>query len=127
LRVRVIFSYKDNTRYIRLTYEHLDLNPEGIGLQPMIAKVNLSFTFVGAHGLDTAIDKLQNALNFNYYANTEVYDARADVTDESLNDTDQKILDYIKEKEKVEIENNTAQQTTNTYTTIGEIDEEIIY
>ena len=33
-------------------------------------------------------------------------------------------MDYIKEKEKVEIENNTAQQTTNTYTTIGEIDEE---
>jgi len=124
LRVGDFFHTKIIPGTLGLTYEHLDLNPEGIGLQPMIAKVNLSFTFVGAHGLDTAIDKLQNALNFNYYANTEVYDARADVTDESLNDTDQKILDYIKEKEKVEIENNTAQQTTNTYTTIGEIDEE---
>ena len=123
LRVGDFFHTKIIPGTLGLTYEHLDLNPEGIGLQPMIAKVTLSFTFVGAHGLDTAIDKLQNALNFNYYANTEVYDARADVTDESLNDTDQKILDYIKEKERVETE-NVVQQTTNTYTTIGEIDEQ---
>ena len=124
LRVGDFFHTKIIPGTLGLTYEHLDLNPEGIGLQPMIAKVTLSFTFVGAHGLDTAIDKLQNALNFNYYANTEVYDARADVTDESLNDTDQKILDYIKEKERVETE-NVVQQATNTYTTIGEIDEQI--
>lgn len=123
IRIGDFFHTKIIPGTLGLTYEHLDLNPEGIGLQPMIAKVSLSFTFVGAHGLDTAIDKLQNALNFNYYANTEVYDARADVTDESLNDTDQKILDYIKEKERVETENNIAQQTKNTYTTIGEIDE----
>jgi hypothetical protein len=126
LRVGDFFHTKIIPNTLGLTYEKLDLNPEGIGVQPMIAKVNLGFTFVGGHGLANAIDKLQNALNFNYYANTEVYDPKADVTDESLKDTDKKILDYIKEKEKVEDEINNSNQTTNTYTTIGVIDESAI-
>ena len=123
LRVGDFFHTKIIPGTLSLTYEHLDLNPEGIGLQPMIAKVNLSFTFVGAHGLATAIDKLQNALNFNFYANTEIYDPKADVTDDSLNDIDEKLLDYLKEQEKAAEGDNSPQQRTNTYTTIGEIDE----
>ena len=47
----------------------------------MIAEVTLSFNFVGGQGLATAIDRLQNALSFNYYANTEMWDERADATD----------------------------------------------
>jgi hypothetical protein len=127
LRVGDFFHTKIIPNTLGLTYEKLDLNPEGIGVQPMIAKVNLGFTFVGGHGLGNAIDKLQNALNFNYYANTEVYDPKADVTDESLNDTDKKILDYIKEKEKVAEENNNPDQTTNSYTTIGLIEESVSF
>ena len=122
LRVGDFFHTKIIPNTIGFTYEQLDLNPEGIGIQPMIAKVNIGFTFVGGHGLATAIDKLQNALNFNYYANTEVYDPKADVTDESLNDIDKKILDYIKEREKV-VEDDNVKQATNTYTTVGVIDE----
>jgi hypothetical protein len=127
LRVGDFFHTKIIPNTLGLTYEKLDLNPEGIGVQPMIAKVNLGFTFVGGHGLGNAIDKLQNALNFNYYANTEVYDPKADVTDESLNDTDKKILDYIKEKEKVAEENNNPDQPTNSYTTIGLIEESVSF
>lgn len=55
-----------------------DLNPEGVGVQPMIANVNLSFKYIGGSSLYGPINKLQNAISFNYFANTQVYDARAD-------------------------------------------------
>lgn len=66
-----------------------DLNPEGIGVQPMLAKVNLSFTFQGGSSLGGPVTRLQNAISFNYYANQEVYEDRADamVYDESGNTT----------------------------------------
>jgi hypothetical protein len=59
------------------------MNPEGIGFQPMIVDVNLSFNFVGGSGLANPIDTLQNALSFNYYANTEMYDERAEATEDT--------------------------------------------
>jgi hypothetical protein len=43
----------------------------------------MGFNFVGGSGLKESVDKLQNSLTFNYYANTEMYDDRADVTDKS--------------------------------------------
>lgn len=55
-----------------------DLNPEGIGVQPMYAKVNLGITIIGGQSLDGPISRLQNAVSFNYYANTGVYDDRSD-------------------------------------------------
>jgi hypothetical protein len=55
-----------------------DLNPEGVGVQPMIANVNISFKYIGGSSLLGPINKLQNALSFNYFANTQVYDPRAD-------------------------------------------------
>jgi hypothetical protein len=65
---------------VNIDYEPLvwDLNPEGIGVQPMIANVTISFKFLGGSSLMGPINKLQNALSFNYFANTQVYDARAD-------------------------------------------------
>ena len=81
LRVGDFYNTKIIPTSLAFTYEELDLNPEGIGIQPMIANVTLSFNFVGGSGLKESIDKLQNALTFNYYANTEIYDDRADVTD----------------------------------------------
>ena len=55
-----------------------DLNPEGIGVQPMYAKVQMGITILGGQSLDGPINRLQNAVSFNYYANTGVYDDRAD-------------------------------------------------
>jgi hypothetical protein len=81
LRIGDFYNTKIIPNSLSLSYEGLDLNPEGIGVQPMIATINLSFTFVGGSGLKESVDKLQNALTFNYYANTEIYDDRADVTD----------------------------------------------
>jgi hypothetical protein len=95
LRVGDFFHSKIIPEGLQLSYETLDLNPEGIGIQPMIANVSLSFKFVGGQGLASAVDKLQNALTFNYYANTEMYDDRADVTDESYKVLDKEFLDYF--------------------------------
>ena len=55
-----------------------DINPEGIGVQPMFAKVSLTLKLIGGQSLEGPITKLQNALSFNYYANTGVYDNRSD-------------------------------------------------
>ncbi len=55
-----------------------DLNPEGIGVQPMILNVSLTFKIIGGSSMQGPINKLQNAISFNYYANTGVYDKRAD-------------------------------------------------
>ena len=44
----------------------------------MIATVSLSIDYIGGHSLVGPINRLQNAVSFNYYANTEMYDVRSD-------------------------------------------------
>lgn len=80
LRIGDFYNTKIIIDSVAIEYEPLvwDLNPEGVGVQPMIANVSLSFKFIGGSTLSGPINKLQNALSFNYYANTHVYDARAD-------------------------------------------------
>ena len=95
LRVGDFYNTKVIPRSLSFAYEDLDLNPEGIGVQPMIANVTLTFDFVGGSGLKESVDKLQNALTFNYYANTEIYDDRADSTDLSYKVIDQDFLKSV--------------------------------
>lgn len=95
LRVGDFFHSKIIPENLSITYEDLDLNPEGIGVQPMIANVTLSFQFVGGQGLKESVDKLQNALSFNFYANTEIYDDRADATDDSYKVLDQEFIQQL--------------------------------
>ena len=95
LRVGDFYNTKIIPKGLSLTYENLDINPEGIGVQPMIANVTLNFDFVGGSGLKESVDKLQNALTFNYYANTEIYDDRADVTDDSYKIIDSTFLKSV--------------------------------
>lgn len=80
LRIGDFYNTKIIPNSLQISYKELDINPEGIGVQPMIATVQMGFNFVGGSGLKESVDKLQNALTFNYYANTEIYDDRADVT-----------------------------------------------
>ena len=47
-----------------------DMNPEGFGMQPMMANVTLSMKVMGGQSLKGPIDALQNAVSFNYYANS---------------------------------------------------------
>lgn len=55
-----------------------DMNEEGAGVQPMMAKVTIAFNIIGGQSLEAPINRLQNAVSFNYYANAGVYDDRAD-------------------------------------------------
>lgn len=55
-----------------------DLNPEGAGVQPMLCRVSINFTFIGGGDMAGPIRRLQNAMSFNYYANARLYDNRAD-------------------------------------------------
>jgi len=61
-----------------------DLNPEGIGVQPMIASVQCQITFIGGQGLSKPVERLQNALSSNFFANTEMYDERSISTNETI-------------------------------------------
>lgn len=90
LRLGDFYNTKIIIDNINIDYEPLvwDLNPEGIGVQPMIANVNMSFKFIGANSLMGPIQKLQNALSFNYYANSQVYDPRADYIIKRTGDTE---------------------------------------
>jgi len=83
IRVGDFYHTKAIPGSLSITYEapFFDINPEGIGIQPMIAKVSLDLKFIGGHGLARPIESLQNALSFNFYANTEVYDERAEETE----------------------------------------------
>lgn len=65
---------------ISINYDPLqwDLNTEGIGVQPLLANVSISFKFIGGGSMEGAVRRLQNAMTFNYYANTGLYDNRAD-------------------------------------------------
>ena len=117
LRIGDFYNTKIIPTSLSLNYEALDLNPEGIGVQPMIATVSMNFNFVGGSGLKESIDKLQNSLTFNYYANTEVWDDRADVTDDSLKTYDKQFLSLVNQAGAPttnQIQNYNGQSNENT-------------
>jgi hypothetical protein len=82
MRIGDFYHSKVVIRDINISFEEnvWDLNPEGIGVQPMIATVQLQIAFIGGQGLEAPVDRLQNALSSNFYANTEMYDERATIT-----------------------------------------------
>jgi len=94
LRVGDFFHTKIVPTSIGIQYQELDLNPEGIGVQPMLAKISLSFNIIGGMGLKEPVQELQNALSFNYYANTEIYDERATATEDTTK-TDKYVVEKI--------------------------------
>jgi len=98
LRIGDFYNTKIIPKSLQFSYEPLilDMNREGIGVQPMIVGVTLSFDIIGGMGLAKPVEDLQNALSFNYYANTEIYDERAVATE------DVSKLDEIFTKETLE-------------------------
>jgi len=80
LRIGDFYNTKVLFDSLTITYEPLvwDLNPEGIGVQPMIANITMGFKFIGGSDLSGPIARLQNAITFNFFANTGVYDDRND-------------------------------------------------
>lgn len=120
LRVGDFYNTKIIPDNLNIQFEGLDINPEGIGIQPMIANITLSFKFVGGSGLKEAVDRLQNALSFNYYANTEMYDERAKPTDDSYKTLDQSLFTYFDQgtPNANQVQNNNSQSNSDTIGTI---------
>jgi hypothetical protein len=78
LRVGDFYHTKIVIDTVNFTFDPLqwDLNPEGIGVQPMVATVDLNFKFIGGSSLGGPINELQNAVSFNFFANTALYNPR---------------------------------------------------
>jgi len=122
LRIGDFYNTKIIPRNLSFSYEPLvlDLNPEGIGIQPMIANVTLSFDLIGGMGLEKPVEELQNALSFNYYANTEIYDERAKWTDDSWKKIDNQYFQELINSQPT-VSTPTNQQINNAGETIGQI------
>ena len=100
IRIGDFYHSKIVINNVQITYDEgggivWDMNPEGIGMQPMIATVTLQCNFIGGQGLSKPVERLQNALSSNFYANTEMYDERSTST-LSGNDL-KKYEDYTKQ------------------------------
>lgn len=50
-----------------------DLNPEGMGVQPMTCTVTMDGSIIGGQSLKGPIERIQNAVSFNYFANSTYY------------------------------------------------------
>ena len=92
LRIGDFYHSKIIIRDVNISYDDgvWDLNPEGIGVQPMIATVTCSIAFIGGQGLSKPVERLQNALSSNFFANTEMYDERSIATNETIGGQDTK-------------------------------------
>jgi len=113
LRIGDFYHTKIIPNGLQISYENLwDFNPDGIGFQPMIAKVTLNFNMIGGHGLQGPVEKLQNALSFNYYANTEMYDERAEET-ESTEAVDKALINTLRNEEPLVTINNVNDTVQN--------------
>jgi hypothetical protein len=130
LRIGDFYHSKVLIKDVNIGFEESpwDLNPEGIGIQPMIANVVLQIVFIGGQGIEKPVNWLQNALTSNFYANTEMYDPRSIGTNETIGGVDQtlftkKFLEEIlnkSDKKPSYIEPDTSNKvSTGTY--IGEL------
>jgi hypothetical protein len=110
LRVGDFYNSKVIVESVNFTYDDakFDLNPEGIGVQPMIVSVSMGFKFIGGQSLRGPVEELQNALSFNFFANTEMYDERATTLDVSAYD-----------REFIETTEPTGDTPRNTNTTLS--------
>ncbi len=76
LRVGDFFYTKVIIESINFDYNDAtwDTNPEGWGASFMSCKVSMSLKLIGGQSLKGPIDALQNAVSFNYYANSTFSD-----------------------------------------------------
>lgn len=82
LRIGDFFYTKICIDSLSISYDNngvqWDLNPEGVGVQPMFANISISFKFIGGQDISGPVERLQNAVTANYYANASIYSRHAD-------------------------------------------------
>jgi chaperonin cofactor prefoldin len=79
LRIGDFYHTRIAIETLDISYEPFiwDTNPEGIGVQPMICDVSITFKYLGGSSLSGPITQLQNAISNNYFANVEVHTSQA--------------------------------------------------
>lgn len=89
LRIGDFYNTKICIDSLQIDYDNngiqWDLNPEGVGIQPMMANINIGFHFVGGQDLSGPIARLQNAVTSNFYSNASVYNRYADTSGKTFN------------------------------------------
>jgi hypothetical protein len=105
LRIGDFYHTKIIINTINISYDPLvwDMNYEGVGMQPMIANITMGFSYIGGSSLGGPINELQNALSFNYFANTNLYDNRAKLSKDEEDYLNQR-LEEINKQKKAEID-----------------------
>jgi len=103
LRIGDFYHTKVVFNSINISYDPLvwDMNYEGVGMQPMIANITMGFSYIGGSSLGGPINELQNALSFNYFANTNLYDNRAKLSKDEEDYLNQ-ILERLNNQEVAE-------------------------
>ena len=119
LRIGDFYHTKVAIDSVSFSYDPLilDLNPEGIGIQPMIATVSMNFKYIGGQGLEKPVSELQNALSNNFFANTELYNNKSVKTttdkEKSLTDEQEIIAELETEAANAKIAAAKAKGTNN--------------
>lgn len=118
LRIGDLYHTKIVIDTVNFSFDPLvwDINPEGVGVQPMLVNVDISFKFIGGSSLAGPISRLQNAVSFNFFANTGVYDPRADKAKEGgieFGYSPNKIKDETDEASKPSVSSNNPQRSKN--------------
>lgn len=81
LRIGDFINTKMIIRTLSINYEtgsgiQWDLNPEGVGIQPMFAKVQMGIDLIGGQSLEEPVSQLNNALNGLHYANSGIINGK---------------------------------------------------
>lgn len=103
LRIGDFFYTKIIIESVTIDYDEniWDTNPEGFGLQPMVASVVLQMKVLGGQSLKGPIDALQNAVSFNYYANSTFSDKGVYKTASNVADKQESYMEgVLNEKSK---------------------------
>ena len=99
-----------------------DLNPEGIGIQPMLANITLGIKFLGGSDLSGPIARLQDAVSFNFFANASAYDRRADYRNDAISENDDTAQSWnptmVNQEENKKKNNNYSTTTHTPFSTI---------
>ena len=125
LRIGDFYHTKIAIDSVSFSYDPLiyDLNPEGIGVQPMIANVSMNFKYIGGQGLEAPVSELQNALSNNFFANTEMYNNNSvkTTTDKQKPVTDeQEIIAEMEAQQATASQGSSNGSTTEGSSTDGE-------
>ena len=143
LRLGDYYNCKVIINNIDFSYEQpfWDLNPEGIGAQPWVVRVSMQMYIVGGMSLGGPLSQLQNAVSFNYFANTELCEpdrAKPTVpttlttTQEEIIPNDSGIGDGDDDNDEIIIQNNSGvgnnpEQTNNSEVVVTNDENEIMW